>query len=397
MTLKAQQSKTKNIPTLRFPGFLGAWGETSIGSLVENVGGTALEVFTNEKGSHKFISIGNYSTDGKYIDNGQRIVLNDKTKTKLLNKGDLTMVLNDKTASGDLIGSTILIDEDNKFIYNQRTERLICGENFDPNFAWHFLNSTKFRKRIVTISQGGTQIYVNFPSVKKEKINIPQKEEQQKIASFLGGVDEWIGNLCRQKEALLDYKKGMMQKIFSQEIRFKDENSNDFGDWEEERLGDIAEVKTGSSNRDDSLNSGEYAFFDRSVDIRRSSKFLYNKEALIIAGEGLVFKPRYFNEKFDLHQRAYAILNYKLTNNWKYLYYYISYNHFWFNKMAVGTTMPSLRMDAFNRMIILLPSISEQQKIAEFLISLDNLVESRQQQITQAELWKKGLMQGLFV
>lgn len=190
------------------------WEEKEIGDLVKNVGGTALEKFVSKKENYRFISIGNYSVDGKYVDNGQRIVLNEKTKIRLLNKGDLAMVLNDKTVSGDLIGSTILIDEDNKFIYNQRTERLICGNELDSFFAWYFLNSKKFRKRMVTISQGGTQIYVNFPSVKKEKIYIPQKKEQQKIAQFLKSLDNLIESKQQQITQAEKWKKGLMQGLF---------------------------------------------------------------------------------------------------------------------------------------------------------------------------------------
>lgn len=145
----------------------------------DNIGGTALEKYTNKNSRYKFISIGNYSTSGKYIDNSQRIELNKKTK--LLSKNNLVMVLNDKTTSGDLIGSTILIDDD-LYIYNQRSERLICKNNIIPLYAWFVLNSKQFRQKIFSIAQGGTQIYVNYPSVKNLKIKLPSLQEQQKIA-----------------------------------------------------------------------------------------------------------------------------------------------------------------------------------------------------------------------
>ena len=144
-------------------------------NLFDSDGGTALEEYISKDGTHKIISIGNYSTNGLYIDNGQRITLNDKTKTKLLDKDNLVMILNDKTISGDIIGSTILIDKDNHYIYNQRSQKLIC-KNIDPKYAWCFLNSNTFRKRIFQLSQGGTQIYVNFPTIEKETINIPKDE-----------------------------------------------------------------------------------------------------------------------------------------------------------------------------------------------------------------------------
>ena len=136
----SQQLRFKDDDGMGFPD----WVEKNLGEAINNYGGTSLEEFVNIEGSHNFISIGNYEKTGNYYDNGQRIVLNNKTKLKLLIKIDLVMVLNDKTASGDLIGATILISEDNKYIYNQRSERLVCKlEMIRPKFAWHFLNSYK--------------------------------------------------------------------------------------------------------------------------------------------------------------------------------------------------------------------------------------------------------------
>ena len=190
------------------------WEEKKLGDCIENKGGTALEKFVDENGTHKFISIGNYSTSGKYIDSGQRISLNDKTKDKLLYKNDLVMVLNDKTATGDLIGSTILIDEDNTYIYNQRSERLICNENINPDFAWILLNYEDFRKKVFSIAQGGTQIYVNFPSVKNLNIQLPSLKEQNKISELILALDNKIEKEQEKLDSLNEYKKGLLQQMF---------------------------------------------------------------------------------------------------------------------------------------------------------------------------------------
>ncbi len=190
------------------------WEEKKLGECIENKGGTALEKFVDKNGTHKFISIGNYSTDGKYIDTGQRISLNEKTKDKLLYKGDLVMVLNDKTSTGDLIGSTILIDEDDTYIYNQRSERLICNENIHSNFAWIILNYEGFRKRVFSIAQGGTQIYVNFSSLKELKIELPRLKEQCKISKFILSIDAKLEREQEKLDSLNEYKKGLLQQMF---------------------------------------------------------------------------------------------------------------------------------------------------------------------------------------
>jgi len=183
-------------------------------NLFKSDGGTALEEYICKDGTHKIISIGNYSTEGLYIDNGQRIILNDKTKTKLLDKNNLVMILNDKTISGDIIGSTILIDKNNHYIYNQRSQRLIC-KNINPKYAWCFLNSNTFRKRIFQLSQGGTQIYVNFSTIEKEIINIPKDENIEKqIINSIFLTHKKIELENNKLDKLQQLKKGLMQSMF---------------------------------------------------------------------------------------------------------------------------------------------------------------------------------------
>jgi type I restriction enzyme S subunit len=190
------------------------WEEKEIGDIFENHGGTSLEEFTDEKSDYKFISIGNYSKEGVFIDNGQRIGLNDKSKTKLLKKDELVMVLNDKTKSGDIIGSSILIDKDDTYIYNQRSERLICKPSILPKFAWVYLNYKMFRKNVFAISQGGTQIYVNFPMVKKIKIMLPLIAEQTKIFELILSVNNKIEIVNKQITQTQTFKKGLLQQMF---------------------------------------------------------------------------------------------------------------------------------------------------------------------------------------
>lgn len=218
MMQKIFSAKGGQVSEIRFKDENGEdfpeWEEKKFNIVFENKGGTALEKYLSKDGSHKFISIGNYSKKGEFIDNGNRIVLNNKTKEKLLDKNDLVMVLNDKTVCGDIIGSTILIDKNNTYIYNQRSERLICKTLIDHKFAWHYLNTPYFRKRIFRLSQGGTQIYVNFSEIKKMNINLPVTDEQQKIADFLTSLDNLI-NLKQQRISQVEtWKQGLMQGLF---------------------------------------------------------------------------------------------------------------------------------------------------------------------------------------
>ena len=271
------------------------------------------------------------------------------------------------------------------------------NEKVNSHFVFYYFYSHYGKKRISEIKTGNTIEHVLASEIKEVNLNFPTPKEQTKIAEFLSAVDDKISQLSRQLELLNQYKKGVMQKIFSQEIRFKNDNGEDFGEWVEKKLSQLAYITTGSSNREDSLESdGQYTFFDRSEDIRTSNKYLFDCEALIVGGEGSSFKPKYFKGKFDLHQRAYAIMKFEKILA-KYLYFYMQFFHQYFLSVAVGTTVKSLRLPMFNEMPVLLPEIQEQEKIAEFLTAIDERIDHTTAQLTQTKQWKKGLLQQMFV
>ena len=180
----------------------------------ESDGGTALEKYIDEKGTYNIISIGNYTPDGRYYDNGQKVIYNEKTKMKLLSKNNLAMILNDKTTTGDIIGSTILIDEDNKYIYNQRTQKLIC-KKINAEYSWCFFNSKYFRDKVFRLSQGGTQIYVNYSQIENQKIFIPKnKKIENDIVKSIFLITKLIDNENDKFLKLQKLKKGLMQNMF---------------------------------------------------------------------------------------------------------------------------------------------------------------------------------------
>ncbi|MBJ6200305.1 restriction endonuclease subunit S, partial [Staphylococcus aureus] len=161
------------------------WKSKSIQEIFENKGGTALETEFNFDGNYKVISIGSYSINSTYNDQNIRVNKNKKTEKYILSKGDLAMVLNDKTKDGKIIGRSIFIDKDNQYIYNQRTERLIPFAENDNKFLWFLMNTDLIRNKIKGMMQGATQVYINYSSIKLISIQLPLLEEQQKIRGFL--------------------------------------------------------------------------------------------------------------------------------------------------------------------------------------------------------------------
>lgn len=190
------------------------WMETNIRNTFDNKGGTALEKEFDNNGTHKVISIGSYSMNSTYNEQNLRINKNEFTEKYLLNEGDLAMVLNDKTKEGNIIGRSIYIDEDDKYIYNQRTERLIPVTGNNHKFLWYLMNSEQFRKKIKQMMQGATQVYINYNSIKDLSIYLPILEEQNKISNFFTKFDERIENQNQKIDGLKNRKKGFLQKMF---------------------------------------------------------------------------------------------------------------------------------------------------------------------------------------
>ena len=128
-------NKKQQIPAIRFRDCSDAWEQRKLKEVANHRGGTAIEKYFSKNGQYKVISIGSYGINSKYIDQGIRAVSNDITDVRVVRKGELTMVLNDKTSNGTIIGRSLLIDTDNEYVINQRTEILSPKENFDSSFA----------------------------------------------------------------------------------------------------------------------------------------------------------------------------------------------------------------------------------------------------------------------
>jgi type I restriction enzyme S subunit len=137
--------------------------------------------------------------------------------------------------------------------------------------------------------------------------------------------------------------------------------------WKIVPMGKLCSISSGESDTQDSVPDGLYAFFDRSKIIKRSSRFLYDCEALIIPGEGKEFFPKYFKGKFDLHQRAYALFDFLPDLDVRFLYHLLHYRSDYFPSVAVGATVKSLRRRHFEDLPVPVPPLPTQQRIVGIL------------------------------
>ena len=137
--------------------------------------------------------------------------------------------------------------------------------------------------------------------------------------------------------------------------------------WKTVPMGELCSIESGASDTKDAVPDGPYAFFDRSKTIKRSTRYLYDCEALIIPGEGAEFLPKQFSGKFDLHQRAYALFNFRTELSIRFLFHYLHHRADYFPSVAVGATVKSLRRRHFVQLPVPVPPLPEQRRIIAIL------------------------------
>ncbi len=373
---------SKLVPKLRFKEFSGEWEEKKLGEVINFFDGKRKPIKESDRANMQ----------GEYPYYGASGII-DYVNDYIFDE-DLILLGED----GENIISRnlpLVFKVSGKSWINNHAHVLKPISSYNLDFLVQYLETLSY----VKYNSGGAQPKLNQAVCKIIPLIIPKSpKEQQKIASTLSSLDKLIEAQSKKVEALKKHKKGLMQKLFPQEgekkpnLRFKEFS----GEWEEKTLKSISNITTGNSNREDSTkDKGKYTFFDRSEDIRTSHRYLFNDEAIIIAGEGQKFTPKYYKGKFDLHQRTYAILELQIIG--RFLYYYTDKHQTYFLQNAVGSTVKSLRLPMFDKMPILLPTLPEQQKIANTLSSLDNLIEANSKKVEALKEHKKGLMQQMFV
>ncbi len=165
-------------------------------------------------------------------------------------------------------------------------------------------------------------------------------------------------------------------------------------------MGDIATITNGNSNVQDAITEakdGLYPFFDRSEDIKYLPTFLFDKEAIIYPGEGADFMPRYFKGKFALHQRCYAIFDFNEIINAQFLYFYLKTKNSYFIRNAVGSTVPSLRLDTFQKLKVVIPSKNTQYSVSLCLSYIEQKCNLENEILQTLLKQKQFLLRQMFI
>lgn len=292
-------------------------------------------------------------------------------------------------------------------------------ENAHGEFIEHYFSLDENTNRYLRplVKKGAkNDMKISNAYVLHDKIFVPSVPEQKKITLFLNTLDKKIEQLKQKKSLLVEYKKGIMQKIFAQELRFKDENGNKFPDWEKKKLSQVAKIYDGTHQTPNYLESGipfysvEHVtannfdttkFVSEEVFDKENKRVKLEKGDILMTRIGDIGTSRLID--WDVNASFYVSLalikqSDKIIS--KYLNQYISTREFqselW--KRTIHVAFPQkINLGEIGECLVMIPYFKEQEKIAAFLSTIDDKITRTQTQIEQTQLYKKGLLQKMFV
>ncbi len=324
----------------------------------------------------------------------------------LVKEGDILFA-----RTGASVGkSYIYKEEDGKLYFAGFLIRFNIKKENNAKFIFYQTLTERYRNWVEKMSMRSGQPGINAEEYKIFFVTIPPLKEQEKIAEILSNYDKAI----EQQELLIEkeknFKKGMMQKIFSQEIRFKDDNGEDYPEWEEKKLEDIGEIITGKtpSTKEEKYWNGAIQFVtptdmnekkyqtttDRTVTEKIKMKFLPIGTVMFTCIGATIGKMSISTKICITNQQINSIITKENINN-EYIYYSLLYIVPKIKLSKSTTTMPIINKTEFSNIYISLPIKYEQEKIANFLSDIDNKIELLEKKLELLKNEKKGMMQKL--
>ena len=383
------------VPKLRFPEFSREWEFNLLKNISTIYDGTH-QTPTYTSFGVKFISVENI----KDIDNPNKFISKSNYDKDFKVKPIIGDIFMTRITAG-VIGETAIVKNNDDLAYYVSLALIRPTGKINSDFLTLVINTSNFKRelhrRIIHVAFPKK---INLGDIGQCKLNICGLTEQTKIAEFLGAVDEKIKAL-RQKHGLLkDYKRGIMQKIFTQQIRFKKDDGTPFPDWEEKALDDICDMQSGkfiqAANISGKYEDGMYPCYGGNGLRGYAATFTNNGRFPLIGRQGAQCgNINLANGLFYATEHAVvATPKYKTKVDWLF-YNLVNLN---LNQYATGQAQPGLSVEVLKKITSKIPTYpDEQQKIADFLSSIDNKIDATQSQIDQMTQFKKGLLQQMFV
>ena len=394
------------IPELRFKEFNKEFEYTTLGDSVDIKSGYSPSKYElNSNGDIPFLKVEELNNCDKYQENSRFYTESHKDvipRRSVIFPKRGAAILNNKVR---ILKVDALLDSN--------LMALIPKPTLKSEYLYYLINKIELYK----IADTSTIPQINNKHIEPYKVYLPVCEEQTKIATFLANVDDRLFKLTEKHNLVNQYKKGMMEQLLSQKIRFKADDGRDFPEWKDKELSDIAS-KSLRKNKDESVsevltNSATQGvikqsdYFDREIVTKANLKgyyvielgdFVYNPRISSNAPVGPIKRNR---QCLGVMSPLYTIFTIS-SGNLTYLEYFFE-SSVWHDyiKSVSNSGVRHDRMNIKNQdffgMPILYPCIQEQTKIANFLSAIDQKIDNIAAQIDQAKVWKKGLLQQMFV
>ena len=407
------------IPKLRFAKFEDNWKRKQLNDYIKLLSGYAFkgdEISENENGTALLRGIN--ITEGKIrhsadIDRFYEKPIND-LKKYLLKEGDLVLSMD-----GSKVGKNVALisKTDEGALLIQRVARLRSRNMADIRFIYLNIFSKRFHRYVDKVNTSSGIPHISSKQIKEFEMGFPSFKEQQKIAAFLTAVDTKITQLTKRQELLEQYKKAVMQKIFSQEIRFKDNARNEFPDWRKGRIDAFGSFYYGKSAPKFSVfkdaptpcvRYGELYSTYKEIISEIKSYTNIDPKTLKFSKGGEVLVPRVGENPMDFANCSYLPLSgvaigemisvYNTKENGLFItYYFNAMLQRKFAKMVEGANVSNLYFKYLEDIQIQVPCLEEQIKIVEFLSSLDKKIKAVNTQIKKTISFKRGLLQQMFI
>lgn len=380
----------KNIPELRFPEFKGEWKVKKFGELTERISNPVkveLEKMYQQIGirSHGKGIFHKEFVDGKTLGN----------KRVFWVKEDV-LIVNIVFAWEQAVAKTTK-NELGMIASHRFPMYLPIKTQSDLDYLLCFFLTKRGKSLLELASPGGAGRNKTLGQKEFENLKflIPEVAEQNKIALFLSAIESKLNALKQKKSLLEQYKKGVMQKLFSQELRFKDDNGKEFPKWEKKKLGEIA-FKNSSNIAANAIedNFGDYVIYGASGVLKKVDFYREEEEYISIVKDGAGVGRVFLCAAKSSVLGTLDIIK-PIGGNLHYLFYFLQQSNFL--KYVTGSTIPHIYFSDYKTEKILFPCIKEQTKIANFLFAIDEKINRTENQIQQTQQYKKGLLQNMFI
>ena len=381
-----KNNKNLNVPNLRFPEFSGEWERCKVKDFTKVVAGATPSTSNKEYwgGDIRWMNSGELNLKRVYEVQGRITQLGyEKTSTKIIPPQSVLIGL---AGQGKTRGTAAI--NYIELCTNQSIASILPSDKYYPEFLYQNIESRYKELRDISSGDGGRG-GLNLQMIYNLNIPYCSISEQRKIGDFLCLLDQRIETQRKIIEKYESLIRGIYQFLF-QQAKYDHFVS----------LGDISQISNGNSDVKDAsmYNDGSlYPFFDRSDEIKFLPEYLFDKEAIIYPGEGAEFYPRYYNGKFALHQRCYAVYDISTDFIPRYLYHYCKTQNSYFVRNAVGSTVASLRLDTFKRLKIPAIPTHHQESLVMFLDKIEAKIECNRTILKKYEEQKKYLLFTLFI